>query len=87
MSPFPKNGSNSARFFGPTGTILSPRGDWLVAGGMSSNDSYYSSAEILDILTPGESGEDVAGHWHRGPKLQSRTWKPCLVQVILQHSY
>ena len=72
---------NNLTSFIASGTIVTPRGDWFVVGGMNRNNSYLASSELLDVLGADGSGEDVAGLWHHGPRLHHRTWKPCLVQV------
>lgn len=63
------------------GAIIYPRGDWMILGGIDSNDRYLGSSELLDINTQSDEDEDVAGHWHRGPHLQEGAWKPSLIQV------
>ena len=72
---------NNLTSFIASGTIVTPRGDWFVVGGMNRNNSYLASSELLDVLGADGSGEEVAGLWHHGPRLHHRTWKPCLVQV------
>ena len=65
------------------GAVIYPRGDWMVFGGIDGNDRYLGSSELLDIYTPNDDDEDVAGHWHKGPSLHEGAWKPSLIQVNL----